>query len=339
MVGETSSTFDENVDIYIVRTDNAGDTLWTKKIGGGGEDRLNAITQYDDSTFYVCGSTYIADSGYVKGLVMKINDYGDVLWADTAMRVGDNILYDIDIVDNQNELLTIGSAEGPASDQIDDWMVRYDISNSHAYITNWTSPQAGIQWFAHITDYGDGANRYTGIQYLNASTYQSGIAGGVGQYASNMAGIGWGAVINHPLNDVFNDLIPTSDGGAVLVGSTDGEAVGLNHCLVVKIGPNADFPVAPLPSVLNQLVSIPVVNGEDDGLQVFPNPASTELQIITSFNSIVDVRLRDQAGRLVYESSMVNDLLVDVSLFENGIYYLETQVDGVVSVRKVMVSH
>ena len=41
------------MDIYIVRTDKLGDTLWTKTIGGIGDDKASCILKYTDSTYFI----------------------------------------------------------------------------------------------------------------------------------------------------------------------------------------------------------------------------------------------------------------------------------------------
>ena len=48
MVGETNSNLTTGQDIYIVRTNKMGDTLWTKTIGGAGPDVATSIVPFQD---------------------------------------------------------------------------------------------------------------------------------------------------------------------------------------------------------------------------------------------------------------------------------------------------
>jgi hypothetical protein len=62
MVGETSSNLSDNQDVYIVRTNQIGDTLWTKTMGGNSDDFATSIEPYRDSLFLISGTKYIEDS-------------------------------------------------------------------------------------------------------------------------------------------------------------------------------------------------------------------------------------------------------------------------------------
>jgi hypothetical protein len=62
MVGQSNSTDNGDNDMFLVRISSSGDTLWTKKIGGAGEDIAHAIVPLTDSTFAVGGEYYLSDS-------------------------------------------------------------------------------------------------------------------------------------------------------------------------------------------------------------------------------------------------------------------------------------
>jgi hypothetical protein len=71
-----------NDDIYILRTDERGDTLWTRTYGGSGTDYFNSIVR-DESGYLVYGRSSSED-WLGRGLVlMKLNDNGDTLWTRT----------------------------------------------------------------------------------------------------------------------------------------------------------------------------------------------------------------------------------------------------------------
>jgi len=96
MVGETTSGIQNSSDIFIVRTNFQGDTLWTKKLGGLGQDAAKTIRILNDSIFIVGGKYYIQDSLKTKGFILKIHKNGDIYWLKT---VGDNGIYEVSDLD------------------------------------------------------------------------------------------------------------------------------------------------------------------------------------------------------------------------------------------------
>ena len=78
MAGWTNS-FSDNTDIYVIRADSSGDTLWTRTYGTPGNDQANCIIQTSDSGFVIAGYTdYYGTSQNT--YIVKINGSGDVIW-------------------------------------------------------------------------------------------------------------------------------------------------------------------------------------------------------------------------------------------------------------------
>jgi hypothetical protein len=67
------------------------------------------------------------------------------------------------------------------------------------------------------------------------------------------------------------------------------------------------------------------VSGTGKGLNVYPNPAAGELQIIADCES--DLKIIDLNGRVIYHQEKITSLLLDVSAFRPGIYIVQVQ-DG-----------
>lgn len=85
LVGETIS-FDQGqnyYDVYLIKTDEVGDTLWTKRYGGEQWEVGRSIDLTDDGGYIITGHTesYGGSTGNV--LVMKTDCSGDTLWTQT----------------------------------------------------------------------------------------------------------------------------------------------------------------------------------------------------------------------------------------------------------------
>jgi hypothetical protein len=85
MVGYTQSFGAGDWDVYVVRTDSVGDTLWTRTFGGSGEDRGAFVQQTHDSGFIVAGYTESFGAGGYDVYLIKMGPDGVVAKYDGAV--------------------------------------------------------------------------------------------------------------------------------------------------------------------------------------------------------------------------------------------------------------
>ena len=83
MVGYTNSFGAGGYDVYLVKTDMIGDTLWTRTYGGAGNDVGNCVQQTTDSGYIITGSTTSFGPGYDRIYLIKTDASGDTLWTKT----------------------------------------------------------------------------------------------------------------------------------------------------------------------------------------------------------------------------------------------------------------
>lgn len=70
-------------DVYIIKTNRWGDTLWTKKYGGLGWDFAYSVVETHDSGLVVAGGTYSFGVGDEDFYLLRLNKNGDTLWTKT----------------------------------------------------------------------------------------------------------------------------------------------------------------------------------------------------------------------------------------------------------------
>lgn len=70
-----------NQDIWLIKTNSQGDTLWTKTYGGLGNETGHDILAQGDSSFILLGSTSSSGSGGADILMIKINFEGIEEWS------------------------------------------------------------------------------------------------------------------------------------------------------------------------------------------------------------------------------------------------------------------
>jgi Tol biopolymer transport system component len=70
-------------DVYLVKTDPAGEIVWAKAYGGDDFDRGNAVIQASDGGFVVLGDTESCGAGHWDMLLLKVDADGNELWSKT----------------------------------------------------------------------------------------------------------------------------------------------------------------------------------------------------------------------------------------------------------------
>jgi hypothetical protein len=70
-------------DVYLIKTDNAGDTMWTRTYGGSQSDVANWVEQTSDEGYIITGLTYSFGAGLRDLYLIKTDSAGDTVWTRT----------------------------------------------------------------------------------------------------------------------------------------------------------------------------------------------------------------------------------------------------------------
>jgi hypothetical protein len=82
VAGETNS-FGNSDQVYLVKTNASGDTLWTRTYGGGNWDDGYFVQQTQDGGYIITGFTNSFGAGLTDVYLIKTNASGDTLWTKT----------------------------------------------------------------------------------------------------------------------------------------------------------------------------------------------------------------------------------------------------------------
>lgn len=323
MVGETSSgNSNGNTDIYIVRTDINGDTLWTKQIGGIGDDMAHSITQHNDSMFVIGGQRWNEDSLMSKGYVLYLKDDGTIFW---DFYTGNNGNYWInDVVVDGTRFAAVGGTSGPDKDGIDSYFSPMDFNG--ATLGPYEEPAVGDENFMFLTKYGDGTGFYIVSHREGPGFFDDGTDVTISRFLTNML---WqnGVTIGHSLPDVAGEIISTSDGGALIVGYTTEVVSGGNEVFVVKIGPNEGYP-DPIGDVeYLDLVGLTEINIEQTLIDLYPNPAHSTFTI-SGEDELYELRIYSLSGKLLLEDTFFGANTYSTESLESGTYILDLMDDS-----------
>lgn len=81
LAGYTNTFGEGGYDVYLLKTDTLGDTLWTKTYGNGNWDLAYDMIETSDSNLIICGES---DNGTsVNAYLIKTNLQGDTIWTET----------------------------------------------------------------------------------------------------------------------------------------------------------------------------------------------------------------------------------------------------------------
>ena len=132
--GDTYSYGAGSRDIYLVKTDINGDTLWTRAFGGTGSDGAGykSIMQTNDGGYILTGYTKSFGAGNSDVWLIRIDSNGDTLWAKT-FGGGEDDGGESVIETNDGGFIITGYTESFGDISSDLWIIRTDANGNELY--------------------------------------------------------------------------------------------------------------------------------------------------------------------------------------------------------------
>lgn len=90
-------------DIFFIKTNTVGDTMWTKTFGGAGDDYCYSVQQTSDSGFIAVGSTNSFGNGIY---LVKTSSNGNLLWSKVFGNTGFNSGYSVEQTSDGGYIIT-----------------------------------------------------------------------------------------------------------------------------------------------------------------------------------------------------------------------------------------
>ncbi len=125
MVGETESYGVGNYDVWLIKTDYLGDSVWTKTCGGFNGDGGYCVQQTHDGGYIISGHTGSYGAGGSDMYLIKTDSVGHVLWDRTYGGGGQERGYWVqETLDGG--YIVVGKTSSFACDAQDLWLVKTD---------------------------------------------------------------------------------------------------------------------------------------------------------------------------------------------------------------------
>lgn len=331
--GETYNNTAGFSDVYVVKTNSFGDTLWTKTVGGSLADRGNALIQTSDSNIVVAGiRNTLTDSTQV--YVLKFDKDGILLWDS----VFGGVKYENanGIIESQDgAYVFVGTTNSFGTTNKDYYIVKVATTGSLIWENYLASPiddeaqdiyqlaNTDFMVVGHTSSFGGGKND-AHLFTLTSSGFWAAKASTFGGLEDEMA----------------NGLAIDLNGNMYLSGYTDTYGEGLNDVMVIRVDTlvkQQQFTV----TNNNDVAPISVQEYIKDKLEVtiYPNPAKEYIEInIQEFP--IQVQLMDVFGKVILDEILQKSTnQLKLTNITNGFYTLVFIDNGVVmNVEKLIIT-
>ncbi|MCX6842355.1 MAG: T9SS type A sorting domain-containing protein [candidate division WOR-3 bacterium] len=137
--GTTYSFGAGDADIWLIRTDANGDTLWTRTFGGDSSDLGHSVAQTADHGFILCGQTSSFGAGSYDAWLIKTDSAGDTLWTRTFGGAGDDRGYSVQQTADGGFVMA-GYTSSSGAGEGDFYLVKTNSSGNVAVAEPKTSP-------------------------------------------------------------------------------------------------------------------------------------------------------------------------------------------------------
>ena len=157
-------------NMYLIKTDSLGDTLWTKTYGGLGSDLAYSVLQTSDSGYVVAGYTNSFGAGGFDVFLIRTDTYGDAVWTQTYGTSSNEIGRAIDLTHDSGFVI--------AGDDSDVLIIKTDSLGNE----QWTKRVGGVE-----LEYGWSVQQTADKGYIVAGATESYGAGGSDVYLVRLA--------------------------------------------------------------------------------------------------------------------------------------------------------
>lgn len=133
-------------DVWVIKTDSAGNKQWDKTFGGTATDIGNSIIQNSDNNYVICGETNSYGAGVTDAWLIKLDTLGNKLWSKT---IG-NVNYDISnsiipLSDGDSGYIVGGYTWSYGTGNYDAWLIKTDSIGTKKWDRAYGGPQVDMQ--------------------------------------------------------------------------------------------------------------------------------------------------------------------------------------------------
>jgi hypothetical protein len=227
LTGFTQSYGAGATDVYIIRVDSLGDTLWTKVYGGTDMDYPMSVSTCSNGGYIVAGWTHSFGSGFSDAYLIRTDSLGDTLWTEAYGGADFEFAYSVSQTADKDYII-VGSTDTYGSGGWDVYLIKADSLGD----TLWTKTYGGSYseegWSIALTS--DGG-------FMIVGWTDSLIAGADDVLAIKVDSLGniqWTKTYGGSDNERAWCVSQTTDDGYIIAGYTDSFGAGGNDLYLIK---------------------------------------------------------------------------------------------------------
>lgn len=308
--GETYSSSKGKNDLYYFKTNRNGAPLWIKRYGTDSAETINSIIETSDSNLVMCG--YTQDGNRAKDiLVIKTDPNGDTLWEKRYGGSQNDIATSL-LEAKDGNIVIAGVTASMGFGGYDFYLMKLNQNGDSIWAYNFGGTKDDFCNKVLETPKGEfflgGWSKSFFAPVQDAVWYHT---NGNGNYMSS-----GNAVFSQGNEQAFNAGDVCYDGSFVFGGISKALGNGLEDYYLVK----ADTVGL---SVANSKYMVSIDEPQINGLQVYPNPTKSSINISTQ-EMLSQIKLFDCTGRLISViNTSANNQIINLEMLHKGIYLLQ----------------
>jgi len=223
-------------NVYLIKTDTSGDTLWTRTYGGTSDDVGNSVQQTADGGFIVAGYTFSFGVGtpvYSNVYLIKTNGQGDTVWTRTYGGTSNDDGRSVQQTTDGGYIVAgYTTSFGAGNDDV------YLIKTNAQGDTLWTRTYGGTS-----NDDGGSVQQTSDSGYIIAGYTTSFGTGNDDVYLIKTNASGdtvWTRTYGGSNKDVGYSVRQTTDGGYIIAGYTRSFGAGNGDVYLIKVNGQGD---------------------------------------------------------------------------------------------------
>lgn len=221
LTGLTTGGTADGEDVFLIKTNEKGETIWSKTYGGSGNDNGWAVRQTDDRGFIIVGFTDSFGAGGRDVYLIKTDAEGNESWAKTFGGTGEEYGWDVQITPDGGFIIA-SQTNSYGNGDIDAYLIKTDKAGNKV----WDKTYGGekIDRVFSVQQTKDGGYITTGITYSYESTDENDRDG----YLLKTDAKGnqeWYKVLGGDAYDVAHAVSLTNDGGFIVTGYGESHSI------------------------------------------------------------------------------------------------------------------
>ncbi len=234
LTGFTESYGAGSRDLWLIKTDELGNLLWSNTVGLSNWDEGRAVIQTDDQGFIVSGSITSYFTGTVDVLLAKFNSSGELMWTKSYGESGSESGLSVQqTADGGYVIAGYTSSWGAGSDDL--YLLKTDSQGNIEWDQTFGGSQ--VDWGRSVQQTADGCYIVTGY----TSSYGSGYEDVWLIKTDEEGNLQWDRTYGGSQSDVGSNVQQTFEGGYIISATTDSYGAGSKDLWIIKTDSNGNL--------------------------------------------------------------------------------------------------